>query len=54
MGDHAHVPLLVRDIYFYVTSHPGQFSWSSHNEYQSNGSDALQLGSKGTYGSGAL
>jgi len=33
------------------STQPGHPSMGRHNEYQPNGGDALQLGSKGTHGS---
>ena len=48
-----------RDLFQYITSQPGQLSlaipwWvARRNEYQPEDSDALRLGSKGRYGSGA-
>ena len=50
-GVHLLVP---ENLSQYINSHPGQLSLATvgrHNEYQPNGSDALQLGSKGRYGS---
>jgi len=54
MGDHIGVYLPVQETYLGLTNHPGQLSLAIplwRNEYRPIGCGALQLGSKGRYGS---
>jgi len=57
MGDRSRVQLPVQEsLSQYTTRHPGQLSlaippWISAIEYLPTGSDAVQLGNKGGYGS---
>jgi len=56
VGDHIGVQLLVLEIYRNLTHHPGQLSlaipqWVDWFVLCAKGGDALQLESKGRYGS---